>query len=314
MPSCDARFLALVNEAQQRLVMRDAAWYDFHYRYQISVTNGNITWPREIAAITAISQCCYPIPMRNMWFEFLESGYGLRNCDGQSCECLPEMLDRGVSPLSTDMSGSYKLKLYCDLSSDNGSVVIVRGYDADGNWIRTVDGSNYIDGEKISTSTTGTLSNKTYSSVKEIIKPETDGPVRLYEYDSTDSSQSLIGTYQWNETVPMYRRSYVGGICDPTVTTAINVVAKREFIPVADDNDILMVGNLPALKAMCLAILQEDKNDLPSAMVNEQRAYRIMDDEAKHYLGPGMKVPIRVEGETWGAGGAGDPYMGNWRY
>lgn len=303
LPACDTRFLALVNEAQQRLIMRPATWYDFHYKYQVSVVEGLITWPREIASISAISKCCNPVPLRNEWFEFIESGYGLRVCDESTCSQINEALDRGLSPLSRDLSGNFKVKLYNDLSSDDGDVVIVKGLDSNGNWVRTLYSGSYIDGERINTSTTGTLSSTTFSSVTEIVKPVSDGAFRLYEYDSSDSTQTQIGVYQWDETVPRYRRTYVGGICDGTVTTVINVIAKREFIPVRSDNDVLLIGNLPALKAMCLAIQKEDKNDQAAAMVDLARAYQIMDDEVQHYLGTGQKVPVRMEGEIWGAGG-----------
>ena len=52
-PACDARFLALVNEAIQRLVMRPSAWYDMHYKYQITVTENTVTLPAEIASISS---------------------------------------------------------------------------------------------------------------------------------------------------------------------------------------------------------------------------------------------------------------------
>ena len=127
----------------------------------------------------------------------------------------------------------------------------------------------------------------------------------MYEWHASDSSQSQIGVYQWYETVPMYRRFFIGGIFDGQTTNQINVIAKREFIPVQNDNDVLMIGSYPAIKAMAMAIDFEDKNDLVTAAAHEARAFRIMDEEAQHYLGPGMKVPMRIEGETWGAGNMG---------
>jgi hypothetical protein len=305
MPSCDSRFLSLVNEAVQRLVMRPSAWYDMHYRYQITATDGLVTWPREIASVSTIAKCCQPIVARDMWFEFLETGFGLRETcgDDPACGCWDEALDRGVSPLFTDMSGSYKLKLYCDLAADANDIVIVKGYDANGNWLRTLYSGSYIDGERIAASVAGMQSSNTFSSVTEIVKPVSEGAFRLYEYNPTDASQSLIGTYQWDETVPRYRRTYIGGICGDDDTAQINVIAKREFIQVRNDNDVLMVGNLPAIKAMCFAILKEDKNDQAAALVDEARAFRLMDEEAQHYLGTGVRIPIRMQSETWGAGG-----------
>lgn len=314
LPSCDERFLSLVNSAQQRLVMRPSAWYDLNYRYRISVTSGILTWPVEIASISAIAVCGLPVSIRDMWFEFLDSGYGIRGCtDDSTCSCLPEALDRGVSPLSAPMSGAYKVKVYCDLAVDVGDYVIVKGYDSDGNWVRTLDGSNYIDGEKIACSLAGTVSTTTFgqNQITDVVLVEGDGPRRLYEYNSSTGDQASIGVYQWWETVPRYRRSYVGGICDTTQTTTVNVVAKREFIAVRNDNDVLMIGNEPALENMCLAILSERKNDQQAAMIYEARAFRLMDEEAQHYLGPGAKVPIRMEGGgIWGAGGVGVVGMG----
>lgn len=311
-PACDTRFLALVNEAIQRLVMRPSAWYDMHYKYQITVTENTVTLPAEIASISSCARCCFPVPIHDMWFEFLESGFGLRgSCstgdttDGATCSGWNEALDRGLSPLWKDLSGSYPIKLYCDIAGDATADVIITGYDQDGNWVRTLESGSYIDGEIVNPSILGTLSTTTWSRIVNVVKPTTSGPVRMYEWHASDSSQSQIGVYQWYETVPMYRRFFIGGIFDGQTTNQINVIAKREFIPVQNDNDVLMIGSYPAIKAMAMAIDFEDKNDLVTAAAHEARAFRIMDEEAQHYLGPGMKVPMRIEGETWGAGNMG---------
>lgn len=300
IPACDSRFLQIVNEAQQRLVMGPEHWWDLRYKYALTVTEGLITWPREIAAIESVAVCCMPIPIRNEWFEFLEAGYGLRNCEGE-CACEAQLFARGESPLMDDLDGDRKMKVYGDVTESGSAQLTVFGYDDNDNWVRTNPGGNWQDGESILIAVGGTLGTKTFSRITGVSKPVTNGIVRLYQYNAADASQSVIGIYQWDETVPRYRRSYLGSQCSEDETT-VTVMAKREFVAARNAADILMIGNLPALKEMCQGVQKRDRGLLQEAMVHEAEAYRLMDREAQHYLGTGSQVPMRVEAETWNAG------------
>jgi hypothetical protein len=301
--STDSRFTTLLNEAQQRIVMGPEQWWKITQRYRISVAEGCITWPRHIAAIESISACGMPMTLRNPWFEFLESGYGLRSC---SCNCDWGAYDRGTAVTFDDIKPTGKrLRFYVDVAETAGQTIIAQGYNDSSEWIRTLSGGVYIDGEAISLPNavaTPILSTNFFSSVTALILPASrNGILRLYEYDNAAATQRQIGVYEPDETTPEYRRTFIGGLCDSTART-VDAMVRREFIPVSADNDWLMVANLPSLKLMMMSIDSEMKRDFNAAAYFKGECFNLLTREAAHYTGQGNVAPLRIESDIWNAG------------
>lgn len=299
--STHALFIPLLNEAQQRIVMGPEKWWQMVQRYRIDVTGATITWPRHIATIESLSVSNIPINTRNGWFEFLDQGYGIRSCDGTTDW---EAIDRGTAVTYSDVEPSgKKLKLYSDLSEAGGITMTVMGYNDSTNWIRhAITGA---DGEVIAVPTNPAvpvISTNYFSAITGIVfSGVRKGNVRLYELNVTAATQRQIGLYEPDEITPSYRRMFIGGMCDDTTRT-IDAMVKLEFIPAANNNDFLMVANLPALKLMMFAIDSENKRDFAAAERYASECWAILTREAGHYLGTGSIVPLRIEGEIWNAG------------
>lgn len=297
---CDTRFTQMVNEAQQRLVMGPDMWWELTAKYEICSTSGRITWPRFVANVVMMAVDRQPYPIRNGWFEFLESGYGLR-CTTRYCET--QTLDAGTACTFDDIDvegNDKKLKLYGTVAETTTEKFGVLGYDQSGQWIRTLVSGEWVDGEWFTVPTDPLvpyLSSFYWSTVTSIIKPITNGDLKLYEYDPVAITQRQIGLYESDETRPHYRRTLVGGIDGASTSKTVSAIVKKEFIPVrhGKDNDPLMIGNLPAMKEMMTAIYKEEADNLEAAAVHEAKARKLMDDEASHYLGPAQKVPLRVD-------------------
>ena len=305
LAGCDPRFTALVNEAQQRLVLSHELWWQITERYVVQLTGGCIVWPRHVASIIAIAVCNQPRPVRNGWFEFLESGYGIR--DGV-CDCDVQLLDRGVAATFADISGpAQKVKLYSDVLEAPGEFGIF-GIDDEGNALRTEGPARvWRDGLWLALPTAlglPVISPVNVLQISAIAKPVTNGVLRLYQWDPLLDTQVPIGLYDPDETRPAYRRSLLTGIADDSPAwDAVTIVAKREFRPVHRDEDWLLIPNLGALKHMMQAIQQEERESWDSAGVHEAKAREILEREAAHYIGPGRISPLRVEGGgTWNAG------------
>lgn len=306
--SCDARFLEIVNEAQQRLVMSPDTWWETYQKYRMSTCSGMVTWPRQVANIISIAVDCTPYTIRNEWFEFLESGYGQRT----SCSlCSPTVIDRGTACVFDDIdtSGNDKtLKLYSSVAETAGLTMGILGWDAGGEWIKTVVGGSWVDGEWLSVPTdplAPVQSGQNWSAITDIIKPITNSELRLYEYDAGTNTQRTIGIYESDETRPRYRRTLIGGIgngVNSTTAHTVTAMVKREFIPARNDNDFLLIGNFPALKEMCIGIVKSNGSNLQEASLRMQAAARLMDAEASHYIGQSRVVPIRMDVEAWGMG------------
>lgn len=228
------------------------------FRYRVLVENGYITWPRNILTIEAISVDSVPYTIRNQWFEYGDNAIGDMDIDeGRAMSKM--MVDRGNAVVFSDIvsTGNPKrLKVVSDVAETSKRILLM-GYDENGKWIRTLDGTTYVDGEYVDISTTGGTSLSFFSSITRIIKDETNSDVSLYEVDSVTSTERLIGIYQWDETKPEYRRSQIIGL-DSSAT--VTVMAKLRSIDVHSDNDFLVVQSREAIIDMCRALYQKRAN------------------------------------------------------
>jgi hypothetical protein len=146
-----------------------------------------------------------------------------------------------------------------------------------------------------------------------VIKPSTVGRVYLYEYEASTGSQKPLAIYENDETHPTYRRSRIPGLADigtcacetncVTGQTTVNVLVKLRYLPAVNDNDWLIIGNLPALKDMVMSIDKAEKHLVGEAEYYERRALRELSDELKNHEGAGIPQYEIQEPATFGAGG-----------
>lgn len=321
----DARVARYVNEAQNRLLNR-GKWWGCYMRVRLCVDSDCITLPRQIASVEAITFEGRPMTIRNEFFEFLESGNGIADgtqctdgthcggglSSGGSCGCgALNAYQRGCAPTFADICGTNKkIKVYADVTESGSAVITLQGYDENNNWIRTQVGGNWIEGEQVAINAASPVtSTKFFSALVAVQKPVTNGVVRLYEYNTDDTTQRAIAIYEPDETQPEYRRIFIKGVKrkegDACQYRTILAMAKLEFIPAVKDTDWLLIGNLPALKFACKAIKFEEANDVTNAAIymNGGRigstmitgAIGELDVELRHYKGSGIVQPIRRE-------------------
>lgn len=313
----DARIPGYLNEACDRLLQVDL-WRGCYLRYRVCVNQNCLVWPRQIETIEAYAICESPGTVRNAWFDFLGSGYGLSS--GNSGWAY-NLLDRGEVSTYDEFDGSAsKVRVYGTVSADNGQLITLQGYSAtDGQWIRTFVGGEWIDGEQVAINTTPTLSVNTFMKPGpvRVIKPVTQGPVLLYEYDTVTAMQvKQIAQYEPDETLPLYRKSLLPELdqlgncntCSGSTSTAckskyVTVMAKMRFVPVSQETDFCVIGNINALKLEVMAVLKEERNLIAEADAYHQKAVRLLREELAAYNGKGVVAPIRVaDQETFGAG------------
>lgn len=135
----DSKFLAILNEAMQRL-MRRGFWWGNYGRYRICTSDGCITLPPQLAAIDSVAICGRPQSMHDGWFEFMANGPGPVNgrcdnasnstgsCGGGSCGCGDGGFLRGHFPTFKDIQPTgKKLNFVCDLVSDVNKTVLALG-------------------------------------------------------------------------------------------------------------------------------------------------------------------------------------------
>lgn len=311
----DPRFLQVLNLATQNLVQTGEMFYGLFQMVRFCVTSGCLVLPRQIAGIESIAVCDQPVTVRNRWYEFLP-GVGLRGQstrhEGPNWDCNAcggeGLIDRGETCCFADIIGTNKkIKVYADVTENSNAKIILLGYNADGQWIRSFVGGEWIDGEKISISTDPVTSTNFFSSLTGAQKPITNGNVRLYEFDADLTTQRAIAIYEPDETNPAYRKMFISSLegttcCNCTDdddeedrTTQITVMAKLEFVPVRNDTDWLLISNFSALEAEAQSILKRRNNLAEESLTWHAMAIQTLRAELRHYAGRGVVNPMRMQ-------------------
>jgi len=308
MASTDARVVDYINEAQERLMYK-GKWPGTYVRYELTQSNGAITWPRQLETIEAVAISGASGKVRDSWYEFLESGPGLLDTTNNDALSL---IDRGEAPSFQDILVEADKEKLLRVKYTNGetatATIILQGYDENGDWIRSTDSGNVIDGVKV-TLTGGTLQNTTglyyldttqkFSELSAVIKDATKYPVKLFEIEASGTvTERTLGHYEPDETKPHYRRSLIPGLPDDNTDTTVTVVGKARFIPAVNDNDWLFINIKSAIKEMVMSISMAEKNMLQESVAFEQRAVGMMEDYLMHYIGDGTVVVPRIHGSA----------------
>lgn len=324
----DSRVLTVTNEAEERLLNRNIDPVNSWTRYQICAgSSGCLVWPRQIRTIKAYWVCQQPGRVVSEWFESLgyeSGGYGLRDAESFDGRLL---IDRGrvcsFDNVIATTAEPRKIQAVASDASDNGKYITLRYFDSNGNRVYTSIDGVIQEGERLVLSTAGVLTAAGASGVGtvmtnglyHVVKAVTNYPVRLYSYDVNSATQSaLLAVYEPSETVPVYRSSLVPGLADMgacagaetedcTVNKSLTVLARLQHVPVAVDNDPLVIGNLAALKLMARAIKLENDNFFPESRELESKAMAELDGELSAYLGDGVQISPRFPDQaTWGGG------------
>ena len=301
----DPRVIGYVNRAQERLLYK-GKFVDTTVRYAVCVQDQCLVWPRQIETIEAIHMCDKPLTIRGPWYEALENGPGLQSSD--SCGPCLTMIDRG-NTVTFDWvrTTGYKLAIYAD-GTESAGTVLIKYYDSTGNKVYTTYSGNVIEGERFTIPAAGNYTTGTFEvlpyGIYEIQKPSTKRVIRLYAKKISDNSLIPLGYYEPDETIPVYRQSYLthldGGSCGATQVT---IIGKLRFIPAINDDSVLIISNTEAIRLAVQAIKKEEDNVIQEAVVYWGMALDALNDQLRHYRGSGQVDPIRMVGsESYGGG------------
>jgi hypothetical protein len=316
------QLLPLVNEASN-LLFNEGDWIHKTARYKFLVGTSCcgsrfITWPHEVETIEFLNICDSPIPIRNTYAEFIGNGVG--NI-GELGGTLPgyggpgyfnfyggrfRMLgDREEVCTFEDINGpNKKLMVYNSLPADNGVQVILLGYDQNNQWIRTLQDGVYTDGEYLTCNTASPpTTTNFFSSVKGVQFSTTprNGVINLVGLDTMNAQQRTIASYQYNERIPIYRRSILSGAQFSKCLCVVGLVRLR-FVPIMFDTDYLQIGNLAALKSMLIALTKRDNGDAQNYLAFKKMATDALDNELSQYQGKAPKKIMNWQSRgLWGS-------------
>lgn len=301
-----------LNEAQWRLLNRPHNPVGSTQLYAFRTIENCVVLPRQVRTVLKGAWCSTPARVQPVWFSFDMNGPGQLDEDTFIGEAI---VDQGTTCTFDTITGgatTSRLRVTTDVTEDSATYLWVYGYDENNQWVRTVVDGVHVDGERIDLSAAPVNSASLFTVITRVHKDVTRGIVRVYEYsDTTAAVVRQLGQYEPSETDPIYRRVMLPDIdaygtccgeaeCDPKVT----LLVKLQHVPVLADLDAFVLGNLPALKLMCLAIQAEEEQRYDDSLKLQQLAAQEIDGELASYLGAGTRIGIGVERYTlFGAGG-----------
>lgn len=299
----DPRVTLAINQGTQ-LLLTKGKWWGTICKFTMCISTGCVTLPPQIATIEAVKRCNRSLTVRDIFFPFLANR---TDWDWES-SCWPDCVSQGCFPTFADIQGvNSKLLFLCDVAADVGAKVLCLGYDQNGNWIRTMQGGVWADGEVISLAQSpGTSSTNFFTRLTDLQIPSgMHGQSWLYAYDTVLNQQIMLGHYQAFETRPSYQRyrvPFLNQLCNGTpVQVPIEAIGKLDFVPVVNPTDYLIVPNLRAMEEICAAINKSGQE--PEGIKSNQilqsgiaTACKILDDELAHYRGDGVMVGVNIQG------------------
>lgn len=311
----DERLYDYVNEAVERLLY-GGNWKGTTQTFRLCVNASScLVFPREVETPLAVAFCNFGAPIRSVWFEFSENGFGTICPDSN---CLNALVDRGETPafdevLDPDGDGDRRLAVYADVTESAGKYIWLEFYDPNGQWVRTEippASGNWFDGERVAIPTTAGQYAYTVNMVKagglvRVRKDVTRGLIRLYEHNTTTAALRPLGYYQADETVPMYRRSVVpnhsSGDCEQQ---SMVVAAKFRFIPATSDDSWILISHRGAIRLACKAVYLEENDQWSAAQINWAQAFSCLGLQLSHHKGAGERITLNVQSSaTFGGGG-----------
>lgn len=315
MPVTEGLLKRYVNNAVQELMNEGDwpgvvdRWHLYYDRY-----SGEVALPSFLDRLMSVTVEGCPKEIASPWYEFVAYGPGnLHDVEvdpdgnvaretrgwtnvvlerGESCLQLP--LDwYGVSEYPNGVS----LYAYAPLDEfDDPLVMNVQGLDMDGNIMRTEtfpDSGIWVTGANLPLSQES-AGSANFSKVTAVIKPVTKGPVYLRAAYTFYPGTTNLACYQFNETTPSFRKYFVPSLFVDTERgerrRIIRARCRRRFIPVTEDTDVLIIGNIMALGEMMIAQYKRQVGALQEYLAHKQTAVDLMRMESHAYLGK-SRVP-----------------------
>jgi hypothetical protein len=324
MSVTDPRVKVRTNEATQELML-EGLWAGIVDRWHVRANDGHIVLPPYLEMLLEFTASGVPQQIMAPYAEFVSYGPGVqddllgRSGSRHWCRCgTGDLFDRGESPTVTDIpissgsscvctdgtsavtDGPWVLRQYADMTRDEAADIYstIQGLDDSGFLVRssitTGSAVEWTDGVRlgITSGSSFTETTQTFSKITAYTKPVTNGYVRLTAWNGTTEVE--LANYEPRETQPSYHRYYSPFLqsrrnSDPCCKVVL-ARARRRFVPITEDNNVLIISNLPALKAMLISQWKRDAGDYEAYSVLKLTAVDLMKKESSAYR-PKTKTP-----------------------
>ncbi len=267
-------FATMVNEVVERFHI-DSDWVGTTGIFEFDVpADGFITLPLFLESVLMAQFNNRPRPVMTSRYEFLHHGVGQID---PTTSGLGVLVDHGNVGISTTFPEDNAGVLTVTHSTeDAGAKVRILGVDQNGQEVYDDRG---VPGELVTLSGTSTDTTNQFSDVLGIQKPITKFPVAVSR-GATELADIPPGV-----THPVYRRYKVANSSALGESSYVRAVCSRQAIPIANEEDYVVPGNLSALKMGLYCITYEESNDLDRAEQYWSKAISFLNHEAEKHRG-----------------------------
>lgn len=292
LSSTTDEFKSLLNEATRKLIRR-GDWAGTVVSIYVCATRGCVVFPRYVGQVRKLNVCRQPIPIRNVYYDFFEANawHNWNSCGWLGADCQNRLVNYGKTPVFQDIQGDGRyVRLYAVTNADFGKTVTIYGEDNSGITLRHRDEDGvWKDGIILTAKNPYDQSDTYVRRVDRVIKDTTQQELRLYAYNATDAVLEPLATYEPTETNPAFQKFMLrmdNGCWPGTCTNCdtqmgLAALVKLKYVPVVDDNDLILIDNLDALKLMMQSIKASEGQDFQSAKLYELEAVRELNHQLK---------------------------------
>jgi len=309
-----------INLATQEL-MNEGAFPGIVDRWKIRAVSGKIVLPPQLDMLLEFTVDGVPQSVMSPWAEFVNYGPAMAEDILPRTSAFinrawwgmqgGNLYDRGEQPVYTVIPvsdgscgcadtpvGPWNLRVYANVEEDPDIYLTAQGVKWDSEeivrtYVPTSDGSGmeWINGERIPISNGSSFfeSTEQYSKLTVITKPETNSYVRLTAWNGTDEIE--LSNYSPWETTPSYHHYFSPLLQDLNrmetneCRRVVLARCRKRFVEVQENTDILIISNVPALKAMVIAQWKRDAGAIDEYIAQKNTAVDIMKKEALAYTG-----------------------------
>lgn len=251
-------FLPYLNQALSRIV-DSGLWKGTIALAAFPSVNNYFTLPYPFLAVTGAQWFRAPVPVFGQYHEFISGGPGqvIPNLPPQGI--VQDIGDGFATTIDPPTAGST-LSISLQSASDAGKIMRFYGIS---------NGKEIFDNTGLGMNVTLAYPTTTISTVFDVVTgiqvpTNANGSSAmvsgwtLYSV-APDATQTELSYYYPNETRPCYRRYQIGVTSNTNtqVPNAVTVLVRRRFMPVYQDTDWVMPGNINALKFAMQAIDNE---------------------------------------------------------
>lgn len=259
-----------INEAIENILLIED-WHLTLQKMRFFVKNDSFPLPHFVERIvTCRFDIGVPGRVNSKFFEFMEGGPLNDKWDQSGMKALLDLGDNHATMFEVPRDKTLHLIALTDSIADANLALSIRmkttkDHDAAETlpvspWKGLVEGTILWD--------TLAFSSLPVTAIDSLVKPMTTGYITLLAVDKTTKETWMLAKYHPHETNPGFRRyGLMNAAPDADGTQVeINAIVKMRYVPAINDNDPLLVQNMPALKAMIQALRENDSGKFETGM------------------------------------------------